>query len=145
MVSIRYIFYIIFTILIHPTTAHKLPPVAATNPHESKIALPRNLCYNSSVQTLLNIKKVSLVLFLLLTGAHITAALLVSKGYDNTTLMLMYRTLDLPAILAGILYGASSVKEYLEALRKDTKVFDLVGGVLGGIMLIVALYLNFLF
>lgn len=97
------------------------------------------------MNTLLNIKKVSLILFLLLTGTHLASALLVAKGYDNTTLTLLYRTLDLPAILAGIVYGASSVQEYLKDLKKDTKLFDLVGGVLGGIMLIAALYLNFLF
>ncbi len=96
------------------------------------------------METLLNTKKVSLILFLLLTGTHLASALLVAKGYDNNTLLLLYRTLDLPAILAGIVYGGSSVQEYLAALKKDTKIFDVVGGVLGGIMLIAALYLNFL-
>ncbi len=108
------------------------------------MALSPNLCYTPSMQTLLNVKKVSLILFLVLTGTHIASALLVAKGYDNTTLLLLYRTLDLPAILAGIVYGGSSVQDYLAALKKDTKIFDIVAGVVGGIMLIVALYLNFL-
>ncbi len=97
------------------------------------------------MDTLLNLKKISLILFLMLTGTHLASALLVSKGYDNATLLLLYRTLDLPAILAGIVYGGSSVQEYLQALKKNSQIFDVVGGVVGGIMLIAALYLNFLF
>lgn len=118
-----------------------------SNKHADSARLLRNILIklNSPMQTLLNLKKISLILFLVLTGAHLASALLVAKGYDNSTLLLLYRTLDLPAILAGIVYGGSSVQEYLQALKKDTKIFDVVGGVLGGIMLIAALYLNFLF
>lgn len=95
------------------------------------------------MSTIGNLKKVSLLLFIVLAGAHILATLLVARGMVSRPLTLIQGTLDLPAILAGILYAFSSAKLYMEELGKDTKTFDLVAGILGGMALISAIVVNF--
>tara|TARA_B100000315_G_C14477647_1_gene541381 strand:+ start:865 stop:1158 length:294 start_codon:yes stop_codon:yes gene_type:complete len=95
------------------------------------------------MNTVANIKKVSLLFFIVLTGAHILSSLMLANEYFNDTMSLLNKTLDLPAILAGIIYGFTSLKLYLEETGKDTKIFDVVAGALGGIILIAAIYLNF--
>lgn len=95
------------------------------------------------MNTVANIKKVSLLLFIVIAGTHILSTLLLARGVSNRPLVLINETLDLPAILAGILYAFSSAKLYMEDLGRDTKNFDLVAGIIGGLLLAGAMFLNF--
>ena len=97
------------------------------------------------MNTVVNIKKVSLLLFILVAGAHILSTLLLARGYTDRSLYLINGTFDLPAILVGILYAFSSAKSTMENLGKDTKTFDLMAGIFGGLILVGALLVNFLF
>ncbi len=96
------------------------------------------------MNTISNVKKVSLLFFLVLTGAHIFSSLMLANDYFSDTMALLNRTLDIPAILAGIIYGFTSLKLYLEETGKDTQLFDMIAGAFGGIILIAAIYMNFL-
>lgn len=91
-----------------------------------------------------NVKKVALLFFLVLMGGHILSSLMLANGYFSDTMTILNRTLDIPAILAGIIYGFTSLKLYLEDTGRDTQIFDMVAGALGGIILIAAIYLNFI-
>lgn len=95
------------------------------------------------MNTIANLKKVSLLFFLILAGTHIVSSLLLAKGSENPTILILNEILDLPAILAGILYAFTSLKSYLEKIGKETKWFDTVAGCIAGIFLIVSIYFNF--
>lgn len=95
------------------------------------------------MNTVANVKKVSLLFFIAIAGAHILSTLLLAQGYISQPLTIINGTFDLPAILAGILYAFSSAKLYMEDLGKDTKTFDMIAGIFGGIALIGAVFVNF--
>jgi hypothetical protein len=103
------------------------------------------LVYNTLMNTVSNVKKVSLLFFIGLAGAHITSSLLLARGYGSQPLHIINGTFDVPAILAAVLYAFSSFKVYLEELGRDTMAFDMAAGVLGGIALIGAIVVNFFF
>ena len=107
-----------------------------------KITIPS---YNSRMNTVANVKKVSLIFFLLLAGAHILSSLLLARGYMSNTLLMINGTADIPALLAGILYAFSSMKLYLEEIGKNTGIFDIVAGIIGGVIIIGAVYINFFY
>ena len=96
------------------------------------------------MNTLDNIKKVSLLFFIIFGGTHLVSSLMLANNYFSDTMRLLNGTLDIPAILSGLLYGFISLKIYMEDLGKPTKNFDLVGGVLGGIIVLALIYVNFL-
>ncbi len=96
------------------------------------------------MNTVLNIKKVSLLFFILFGGAHIFSSLMLANDYFSDNMRLLNGTLDIPAIICGFIYAATSLKLYLEDMGKSTKTFDLVAGVIGGLILIALLYVNFL-
>jgi len=97
------------------------------------------------MHTTQNIKKVSFLFFLAFTGAHLASTLLLARGYHTAVLELINGIFDIPAILGGILYAFTSLKLYLEEIGKKTDHFDLIAGVIGGIILIGILYINFLY
>lgn len=91
-----------------------------------------------------NIKKVSLILFIVLTGAHLYSTLALNAGYSTQWLSAIYNGFDIPAILIGLTYALSSFKDNLETHQKTSKSFDIAAGILLGITLITLLYLNFI-
>lgn len=95
------------------------------------------------MNTVENVKKVSLVFFLVLTGAHLLSSLMLANGYAAKPMTLVNNSLDIPAILAGILYAFTSAKRYLEDIGKDNMTFDITAGVVGGLLVIGSLVLNF--
>lgn len=97
------------------------------------------------MNTVLNVKKVSLLLFLVLMGTHLASTLLLARGATTPTLTLLSETLDIPALIAGLLYGFTSAKLYLEETGRSTHLFDPIAGALAGLILIGAIYLNFIF
>jgi hypothetical protein len=97
------------------------------------------------MNTVRNVKKVSLLFFIALGGIHILSTLLLARGYDTQTLTLINGTFDLPVIFVGILYAFTSMKLYLEEMGKDTKLFDLLAGILSGTLLLGAAFVNFFF
>lgn len=96
------------------------------------------------MNTVLNIKKVALVFFIIFGGGHIFSALMLANGYFSDTMRLLNGTLDIPAIICGLLYGFTSLRLYMENNGKPTKNFDLIGGILGGIIVLAIIYINFL-
>lgn len=70
-------------------------------------------------------------------------ALMLGKGYTGQLLSALYGALDIPAICAGILYGFTSLKMILEKMNKNTHLFDIVAGIVGGIIFMAILYINF--
>ncbi|HCW32459.1 MAG: hypothetical protein UT55_C0023G0008 [Candidatus Peregrinibacteria bacterium GW2011_GWE2_39_6] len=97
------------------------------------------------MNTILNVKKVSLLFFLVLTGTHIFSSIMLTKGYSNQTILLLNETLDIPTILSGLIYAFTSLRIYREQLQKSTHWFDIVAGLIAGIILALTLYFNFFF
>ncbi len=96
------------------------------------------------MNTVANVKKIALLFFILFTGAHILSTLMLANGYFSDTMRILNGTLDIPAILSGLLYAFTSLKLYLEDMGKHTKMLDIAAGILGGLILIALLYVNFL-
>ena len=96
------------------------------------------------MNTLANIKKVSLLFFIVFGGTHLLSSLMLANGYFSDTMRLLNGTFDIPAILSGLLYGFISLKIYMEDLGKPTKTIDLVAGILGGLTVLILVYVNFL-
>jgi hypothetical protein len=95
------------------------------------------------MNTVVNVKKVSLIFFIVLVGGHLFSTLMLANDYYSESMVLMNGILDIPAILSAIIYAFTSLKLYIEENGKSTKVFDLVAGIIGGIVLLAAIYLNF--
>lgn len=95
------------------------------------------------MDTVLNVKKVSLLFFLTITGTHLFASLMIANGYSEKWIQTLSGVLDLPAILAGVLYAFTSSKLYLEQIGKPTHIFDVIAGIIAGIILILSFYFNF--
>lgn len=100
--------------------------------------------YNTDMDTITNVKKVSLIFFLALTGTHVLSSLMLANDYFDRIMVIVNGTLDVPAIIAGLIYAFTSAKLYLEEIGKDTKIFDMVAGIVAGVILMAVLYLNFL-
>lgn len=96
------------------------------------------------METVVNLKKVALVFFLSLTGIHLFSSLMLTQGYLESPMNWIQKGLDLPAILAGILYAFSSLKVYLLETGKTHPAFDILGGVLAAALFITAIVLNFI-
>ena len=93
--------------------------------------------------TVANVKKVSLLFFLALTGTHLFSSLMLSRGYLQTPMTWVNQSFDLPALLAGVLYAFTSFKLYLEELGKSSQWFDLVGGIIAAAVVMAGIVLNF--
>jgi hypothetical protein len=96
------------------------------------------------MNTLANIKKVSLIFFIAFGGTHLLSSLMLANYYFSDTMRLLNGTLDIPAVISGLLYGFTSLKLYMQDLGKPTKSLDLVGGIIGGITILILIYVNFL-
>ena len=95
------------------------------------------------MNTTANVKKVAFLFFLAFMGTHLLTTLLTSNGYAWTILPILRNSLDLPALISGILYAFASMKLYFEEAGKKTELFDLIAGIVGGVLLVGAVVVDF--
>ena len=94
-------------------------------------------------KTLQSIAGVSFIFFVVLGGLHISTSLLLAQDVINVPTRLIWNALDLPFLLAALLYGTSRLSLTLEDLTGNLKVPFTLLGTTGLLILILALYTNF--
>jgi hypothetical protein len=94
-------------------------------------------------KTLQNIADVSLFFFLLMGLLHIAASALVAQNVISPMSILIFRALDLPFLLAGLIYGTSRLSISLGNITGNWKTPVVVCSLLACMVFFTALYLNF--
>lgn len=94
------------------------------------------------METARNLQKVSLVFFLVLGATHIFSSLMLANNYWPAEMNVLNKTLDLPFLLAALVYGGTSLKINLAKIGFASRFFDLLLTLLMTIIFAVFLYLN---
>lgn len=89
-----------------------------------------------------NIQKVSLVFFAAIGLAHIVSGLFVANGYAIRQANIINQALDIPFIIAAMLYFYSSLKLGLLKAEKYPPVLDTVFVILGFAVIIAIIGIN---
>jgi hypothetical protein len=76
-------------------------------------------------KTLLNIKKVSLIFFVVTGILHLGSSLLIANGIWLKQAFILNKTMDIPLILTGLLYGLSALRLSLTNAEKTHKILDI--------------------
>lgn len=89
-----------------------------------------------------NIQKVSLVFFAAIGFTHIVSGLFVANGYIIGTANTINQALDIPFIIAAMLYFYSSLKLGLLKVEKYPSALDTVFVILGFAVIITVIGIN---
>jgi len=76
--------------------------------------------------TIQNIKKVALVFFLMTGLAHLSSSALIANDLFLKEAYIASKTLDIPFILTGLIYGFSSLRITLADPESDHKRLDII-------------------
>lgn len=76
-------------------------------------------------QTLKNIKKVSLIFFIITGALHLGSSLLIANELYLKEAVIVNKTMDIPLVLTGLLYGFTSIRILLTNPSKSHKVLDI--------------------
>lgn len=76
-------------------------------------------------QTLTNIKKVSLVFFIITGLVHLGSTALISNALYLKQAFILNRTMDIPLVITGLIYAFSSVRLSLTDPGKKHKILDI--------------------
>ena len=79
----------------------------------------------TTAQTLINIKKVSLVFFLVTTTLHLTSAIFIANDLFTTKSITVNKTMDIPLLLTGLIYAFSSMRLSLTDPNRNYKALDI--------------------
>ncbi|MBU1992747.1 hypothetical protein KKG51_03550 [Patescibacteria group bacterium] len=95
------------------------------------------------MNTLENTQKISLPFFVLFGLVHIVSGLMNVNGYYPTISSSVNSIMDIPFALAGLLYGATSLKLAIARPEKTHRILNAVLAI--GILLIIGalVYINF--
>ena len=94
-------------------------------------------------KTLQSIASVSFIFFVVLGGLHISTSLLLAQDVLNPATTLLWNALDLPFLMAALLYGTSRLSLTLEDITGNLKIPFALSGMAALIIFGFALYLNF--
>ena len=95
-------------------------------------------CIIPSMDTIQNIKKVSILFFVVIGSLHIGSTLFISNGLYLKEALIVNKTLDIPFIITGLIYGLSSLRISLAQKEKTHKILD---ATLGGTVIFIFLVL----
>jgi hypothetical protein len=76
-------------------------------------------------QTLTNIKKVALIFFIITGLLHLGSSLLIANGLFLKQAFILNKTMDVPLVLTGLLYGFASLRLMLTDPNKNHKILDI--------------------
>jgi hypothetical protein len=76
-------------------------------------------------QTLNNIKKVSLLFFIVTGALHLGSSLMIANYLYLKQAFIINKTMDVPLVLTGMLYGLSSLRLTLTEPHKKHKILDI--------------------
>jgi len=77
-------------------------------------------------QTLTNIKKVALIFFIITGLLHLGSSLLIANELYLKQAFILNKTMDVPLILTGMLYGFASLRLALTDTNKNHKILDII-------------------
>ncbi|MFA6991791.1 MAG: hypothetical protein WC269_00710 [Candidatus Gracilibacteria bacterium] len=98
-----------------------------------------------SVQTILNIKKVSLVFFIATGLIHLGSGALIANNLYLKQALIINRIMDVPFVLTGLIYAFASLKLGLTDPEKSHKALD-IGIIIVLILIVIGLIVvNFTF
>lgn len=78
------------------------------------------------METFKNIKKVSILFFIGIGILHIGSSLFISNGLYLKESLIVNKTLDIPFIITGLIYGLSSLRLSLANQEKSHRILDVV-------------------
>ncbi|MFA4891319.1 MAG: hypothetical protein WC604_03130 [Candidatus Gracilibacteria bacterium] len=78
------------------------------------------------MDTIQNIKKVSILFFIIIGTLHIGSTLFISNGLYLKQALIINKTLDIPFIITGLIYGLSSLRLSLAQEQKSHTILDTV-------------------
>jgi uncharacterized protein with PQ loop repeat len=87
---------------------------------------------------------VSFIFFVIYGTFHMSASFLVAQGVIDKTIFLLFNALDLPFLLAGLIYGTSNLSLTAAKIFGSVKVPLIVCTVISAVIFLIALYVNFL-
>jgi hypothetical protein len=76
------------------------------------------------VETIKNIKKVSILFFIPIGIIHIGSSLFIANNLFLKESIIINKTLDIPFIITGLIYGLSSLRISLANQEKSHKILD---------------------
>lgn len=77
-------------------------------------------------QTITNIKKVALIFFIITGLLHLGSSLLIANELYLKQAFILNKTMDIPLILTGMLYGFASLRLALTDTNKNHKILDII-------------------
>ena len=90
------------------------------------------------MDTIQNIKKVSILFFIVIGTLHIGSSLFISNGLYLKESLILNKILDIPFIITGLIYGTTSLRISLARKEKSHRILDVA---LAGIIILVFLAL----
>jgi hypothetical protein len=94
------------------------------------------------LKSLENLKKVSLIFFLVIGLAHIISGLLISNNQLLSISGPLNRYLDIPFAITGLIFGFASLTESFEENKRKTPA--IIFGLITFLILVGLLYINIL-
>lgn len=88
------------------------------------------------METIINIKKISLIFFLITGLLHLSSSIFIANGSMLKEMLIINKLMDAPFILTALLYGFSSLRIALTKPESSHKSLDLI---LAGIITIIIL------
>lgn len=76
-------------------------------------------------KTLINIKKVSLLFFLITTAIHLASSALINNRIFLKESLILNKTMDIPLLLTGMIYAFASLRLNLTDPEKNHKALDI--------------------
>lgn len=76
------------------------------------------------METFKNIKKVSILFFVLIGLVHIGSSLYLANNPFSKEALIINKTLDIPFIITGLIYGLSSLRISLANQEKSHRILD---------------------
>jgi len=76
--------------------------------------------------SLTNIKKVALVFFIITGILHLGSSLLIANELYLKQAFILNKTMDIPLVLTGLLYGLASLRLMLTDPDKSHKLLDII-------------------
>lgn len=77
------------------------------------------------MNTLLNIKKVSLIFFLAVGTLHLGSSILIANNVFPQISYIVNKTMEIPFILTGMIYGLSSLRISFYDAENQHKILDI--------------------
>ena len=73
-----------------------------------------------------NIKKVSLIFFIVTGILHLGSSMFIANGFLLKQAFILNKTMDIPFIITGLIYGFSSLRQNFAEPDKPHKTLDII-------------------